>query len=101
MASYRLTQPAEEDLLTIWSYRAEHGPASATALIRSFHRQFLLLSEYPHLGQARPDIRPGLRSFPLKRHLIFYRQTPDGVEIVRVVHGSRNLGALFEPEDPD
>jgi toxin ParE1/3/4 len=101
MASYRLRQPAEEDLLSLWSYRAEHGPASATALMRSFHQQFLLLAEYPQLGQARPDIRPELRSFPLKRHLIFYRQIPDGVEIVRVVHGSRDLGALFEPGDAD
>ena len=101
MASYRLRQRAEEDLLSIWSYRAESSPASATALMRSLHRQFLLLAEYPQLGQARPDIRPGLRYFPLKRYLIFYRQIPDGVEIVRVVHGSRDLGALFETEDSD
>jgi len=101
MASYRLRQPAEEDLLTIWSYRAESSPASATALMRNFHQQFLLLAEYPQLGQARPDIRPGLRSFPLKRYLIFYHQTPDGVEVVRVVHGSRDLGTLFETDDSD
>lgn len=101
MASYRLTSKAEEDLLGIWSYIAEQRPASATKLIRSFHQHFTLLAEHPQLGQARPDIAPGLRYFPMKRYLILYRQTPDRVEVVRVVHGSRDLGALFETEDSD
>ena len=96
MASYRLTSKAEEDLLDIWSYIAENSGASATKLIRSFHQHFTLLAENTQLGQARPDIRPGLRYFPVKRCLILYRQIPGGIEVVRVVHGSRDLGALFD-----
>lgn len=96
MASYRLSQRAEEDLLATWRYIAENSPASATKLIRALHQHFALLAENTHLGQARPDIRPGLRYFPVKRYLILYRPVPGGVEIVRVVHGSRDLGALFD-----
>lgn len=73
MASYRLTSQAEEDLL----------------------------AEHEQLGQALPDIRADVRYFPVKRYLVLSRQLPDGIEMVRVVHGSRGLGALFEPGDSD
>jgi toxin ParE1/3/4 len=101
MARAQVSDDAERDLLSIWRYLADYGPASATRLIHSFYEQFALLSEHPRLGQARPDIRADLRHFPVKRYVILYRVIPDGVEIVRVVHGSRDLGALFEPEDSD
>jgi plasmid stabilization system protein ParE len=34
-------------------------------------------------------------SFPHGGYLIFYRPLPDGVEIVRIIHGARNLSRLF------
>lgn len=96
MASYRLNSKAEEDLLNIWSYIAENSPANATKFIRTFHQHFTLLAENAQLGQARPDIAPELRYFPVKRYLILYRQISDGIEVMRVIHGSRDLGALFD-----
>jgi toxin ParE1/3/4 len=42
-----------------------------------------------------------LRYFPVKNYLILYRQLADGVEIMRVVHGSRDLGALFGTGDAE
>ena len=95
MASYRMNSKAEEDLLTIWRYIAENSPTSATKLVRAFHQHFILLAENTQQGRARPDIAPELRYFPVKSYLILYRQLSDGVEIMRVVHGSRDLGALF------
>lgn len=99
MTNYRLNRKAEEDLLNIWSYIAESSPASATKLIRTFHQHFTLLAKNTKLGQARPDIAPELRYFPVKRYLILYRQIPDGIEIMRVIHGSRNLSTLFDTGD--
>ncbi|MBV8821820.1 MAG: type II toxin-antitoxin system RelE/ParE family toxin [Ktedonobacteraceae bacterium] len=99
MGSYRLNSKAEEDLLELWRYRAENSPTSATKFIRTLHQHFLLLAENAQLGQARPDIAPELRYFPVKRYLILYRQIPDDVEIMRVIHGSRDLGTLFDTGD--
>ena len=39
----------------------------------------------------RSDIVPGVRSFPVGNYLIFYRETGQGIEIIRVLHGARNL----------
>src|SRR5258707_4949020 len=99
MARYRLSRKAEEYLLEIWRYLAENDPAAATKFIRALHQHFTLLADNRSMGQARPDIAPELRYFPVKRYLILYRLITEGVEIVRVVHGSRNLGALFDEEE--
>jgi len=54
-----------------------------------------LLGRNPKLGPARPDIAPGVRYFTVGSYLILYREVSDGVEIVRVVHGARNLTDIF------
>jgi toxin ParE1/3/4 len=61
-----------------------------------------LLVENPGLGPARrfeqSDLS-GLRSFPVKgfdQHLIFYRPTEHGIEVLRVLQGARDLGAIFD-----
>ena len=41
----------------------------------------------------------GLRSFPVDRYVIFYLQDQDCLRIVRVLHGARDVDAVFA--DPD
>lgn len=40
-------------------------------------------------------IAPGLRSFPVGKYLIFYRLIDGGLEIVRVLHGARDIENLL------
>jgi toxin ParE1/3/4 len=47
------------------------------------------------MNGARDDLRPGIRAFPVGDYLILYREAGADVAIVRVVHGSRDLAALF------
>jgi toxin ParE1/3/4 len=47
------------------------------------------------MGRERNDIAPGLRSFPVGKYLIFYRLIDEGLEIVRVLHGARNIENLL------
>ena len=44
----------------------------------------------------RDDLSPGLRSIPHGNYLIFYRLMNNGIEIVRVLHGSRDLPSQFD-----
>ena len=37
-----------------------------------------------------------LRSFPAKGYVIFYQPTDDGIEIFRVLHGSRDIQGEFD-----
>lgn len=54
-----------------------------------------MLARNPKAGRERPDLAPRLRSFPVARYVLFYRPIDDGVEIVRVLHGSRDIDSIF------
>ncbi|NEQ64169.1 MAG: type II toxin-antitoxin system RelE/ParE family toxin [Symploca sp. SIO2D2] len=45
-------------------------------------------------------MRPNLRGLPLDGYIIFYRILDDGIEILRVVSGRRNLPSLFKEQEP-
>jgi toxin ParE1/3/4 len=47
------------------------------------------------MGRLRLDIAPELRYFMAGKYLILYRTVPGGVQIVRVIHGARDLSNLF------
>jgi toxin ParE1/3/4 len=87
---------AADDLVEIWVYIAEDDVARADALIDDVDAKFHLLAEQPMLGRSREELAPGLRSLPLDRYVIFYEVIPDGVAIVRVLHGARDLGPLLK-----
>ena len=47
------------------------------------------------MGRRRDELLPTLRSFPVDDYLIFYRPIVEGIEVVRIVSGYRDLEALF------
>jgi toxin ParE1/3/4 len=53
------------------------------------------LANNPLLGPERPDVAPGLRFLVAGSYLILYRTLDTGVEIVRVLHGARDVNGLF------
>jgi len=50
------------------------------------------------MGRTRDELVPGLRSLPFGRYVIFYRALDDGSEIVRVLHGARDLRRALQSE---
>ena len=97
MAHHR-SQKADQDLDDIWLYVARQSGSIETAerLINFITDRFFFLSRYPYLGRARDeDLRSGLRSFPVGAYLIIYRIQEEDIVILRVLHGSRNIEALF------
>ena len=82
---------AREDLIELWTYIAMDDPAAADRLLDAIEEKLLMLATSQRLGPSRPDIAPGLRLFPIRRYVILYRELPDGIEVVRVVHGMRRL----------
>jgi toxin ParE1/3/4 len=53
-------------------------------------------------GRSRDDVEPRLRSAFASPYVVFYRISTDGVEIVRILHGRRNLVVILgEGDQPD
>lgn len=93
MARVQFRQAAEDDLLGIWQYIAAQDQAAATRVLQAIESKCRFLAETPKAGPARPDIAPELRYFVVGSYLILYREIPAGIEVVRVLHGARNLPA--------
>jgi toxin ParE1/3/4 len=87
----------ERDLASIWDYIAADNPEAAERCLFQIDAQFEKLARFPLMGRLRGDLSPGLRSFPVGNHIIFYLPITDhsGVYIVRVIEGHRDIS----PED--
>ncbi len=87
----RISRPAKNDLDEIWLFIAHDNLDAADRFVDYLMDRFPLLASSPRMGRKRDELAAGLRSFPVKSYVILYRLQGDGVEIVRVVHGSRDL----------
>ena len=99
MKRFVISPVARRDLREIWDYIGKENPTAADNLLESFHEKFEILVSMPEMGRQRDDVESGLRSFPVGRYLIFYNLLEDAIEIVRVLHGSRNLDLVFSEDN--
>ena len=105
MAELIVAPSARADLLAQWDFYADEvgDPNLADRFIIRAEATFKKLARNPGLGRPRAfhsSKAKNLRSWKVAdfpKHLIFYRLLPDErvVEIVRVLHGARDLDALF------
>jgi toxin ParE1/3/4 len=91
-----ITSPeAEQDLLDIWLYIAEDSPGNADRFMDRLEEKALKLAEFTEIGIDRPELAPDLKSFPVDRYVLYYRTNTSGIELVRVLHGSRDINRVF------
>jgi len=98
---YRLSELAENDLREIWLYVA--GDASietADQLLEAIGQRFELLAEHPRVGRRRSEFGPGVRSFVVEKHVIYYRVEKE-LLIARILHGSRDQAAAWQESTED
>jgi toxin ParE1/3/4 len=95
MSRIRITPLAEQDLVEIWYFIAQDDLAAADRLVDLLEEKYKLLADSPHMGPTRPDIAKELRYHPVGTYLLLYRVISGGIELVRVVHGARDLRHLF------
>jgi toxin ParE1/3/4 len=91
----RLSDRAEADLEDFWLHIAREDPRRATRFVETVLDKCELLAEQPGIGRLRSELEPDLRSFVVGRYLIFYRPLDDGIEVVRVLHGARDIEAAL------
>jgi len=60
--------------------------AQAATYLAGLDRAFALIADFPDLGTLRPEIVPPVRLYRHKLHVVVYRDMPNGIEILRVLH---------------
>ena len=97
MRQANILNSAVADLAEIWAYIALDSPDNADHFVdRIFRICQEGLASNPHLGRAREELSPGLRSLVFESYVIFYRTIPNGVAVVRVLHGMRDIESNFD-----
>jgi toxin ParE1/3/4 len=82
---------------TILRYsRQTWGEAQRDDYRRALDQAFETLAAYPLIGQAREDLRPGLRSLPVRQHVVFHRVGPQTVTVIRVLHVRMDAAAHLD-----
>jgi len=101
----RITPQAERDIDGETVYLAEKADAeTGIRFFEAAHETFQALLEMPGRGRVRALTNPRLadvRQWPVsgfEKYLIFYRIVPTGVDIVRVLHGARDIDRILDEE---
>jgi toxin ParE1/3/4 len=86
---------AGSDISDIWDFIAEDSVLQADSWVDSLDAKLRLLATQPLMGRSREELFPGLRSHPFGRYVIFYMPLSDGVDVIRVIHSTRDLHSIF------
>ena len=94
-----------QDLVDVCRYYArEAGFRVAQRFLAQAEATFTRLARMPGMGTRYEHDHPalaGLCFFPISRfpkYVVFYRPVADGIEIVRVLHGARDIATILAQE---
>jgi len=101
MANVRRSPQAEADLEAIFDYLEKNASALTQRYADAFEEKARLLANFPEMGRPRPEIGPAFRSTLVDPYVIFYRVEGDEVQILRILHGKRDLRSIMRvgPEE--
>ncbi len=88
------TDPALDALEGIRDYIAKDSPYYARRFIERIFDAAQKLQDHPRMGRPVPEAdREDVRELIYQGYRIIYRTKPDRVQVITVIHGSRNLAA--------
>lgn len=92
------TRAARCDFDGIWDYIKQQSPEAADRMLLLLDATLAKLAHQPMLGRRVEEIAPNLRIFPVGSYLIFYRPVKSGIQLIRTIHGAREIPPeYFDP----
>jgi len=96
--SVSYTPSARADLREIAHYFARVNRVYGRQISKAPREQCRKLGKSPRIGRPRDELAEGLRSFVVWPYLIFYRETKNGIAVMRIVDGRRDIGPEMFPD---
>lgn len=88
-----LSDAARSDMEDIWDYTSERwGTVQAESYSDRIAEAFVDLCAGRATSRSAQDVRPLMRTLLVGRHIIYFRATPERIEIVRVLHERMDPG---------
>jgi toxin ParE1/3/4 len=95
MKPVRLTPRADSDIGACFAWIAKDNPAAAVRFLDAIELTCDTLSRMPGIGSSRYVEIPlvqGVRMLTTKEnYLLFYLERKDCVDVIRVLHGARDI----------
>lgn len=96
-----LRPQARHDIVDLAIYMADQSPDAAARFMDSAEHTCEFLRQNPQAGAFYPTENnrlTGLRVFQIHgfpNHLVFYQESANGIEVLRVLHGARNVDSVL------
>ncbi len=97
------TPRAERDLIEHYARIALDKLDPALRFLKVADETFQLIAQVPRIGrewESENSRLAGLRVYPLphgyRSYMVFYRVIDDGIEVVRVLHGARDIESVLD-----
>lgn len=100
MARVVRTPLARRDLKEIGRYIARESGSRSIALrfLDRIEARAETQAGQPRLGERRPDLDAEVRCFPVGSYLVFYRPLHQGIELLRILHGARDVPSAWREQ---
>lgn len=96
MSRFILSPRAQADLDGIWDYTVETwGVDQAERYVRLIAEAINVIAASPVRGKRCAHIREGYRKYPAGSHVLFYRPTGEGIDVVRILHQQMDFDRHF------
>src|SRR4051812_46101690 len=92
------TPQSRRDVIEILRYLRRRTTQRAYHVRDAIEETIQFLSENLGAGPQRDELSPGLRSYPVHHYthyLVIYQPLRDGVSVLSILHGSRDLPGQF------
>lgn len=98
MTNYTVSPAAKGGLKDIRNYLWDEANRKVAArVLNKLHAAIVHIAELPAIGHLRNDLAPeGLRFYRVYNYLIIHRDKSTPIEIVRELHGARDIRRILE-----
>lgn len=90
-----VSKQAEQDLADLADYIAFDFPRRALSFVEEIEAYFDQIGDRPLSFSPRPEWGSGKRSAVYGRYVVIFQTNETRTEILRVVHGARDIDELF------
>ncbi len=95
MGNIYITPRARINFNEIWLFIAVDTMVAADSVYRRIMHKAQLAADNPHMGASRPELSSNARILLEGRYIIIYELNFDGISVIAVIHGMRNLDTLM------
>ena len=96
MSRFILTDSAKQDVSDVVAYIRRDNRGAAKRVRAELRAAMQMLADSPGLGHTREDLTPEpVRFWSVYSYLIVYKPDSKPLQVLRVLHGARDVGAVL------